>query len=100
MVDLFHLKGRVEMMPSRIALRYLWALTLATAAHAQAAVEYAAKSATSALSGGAKQAHLGVCPVDSTLVPCVRQFYPVTFYVAAAVICVLLWALMHPKRRF
>ncbi len=88
------------MMAFRIALRYLWGLTLATAAHAQAAVEYAAKSATSGLSGGARQAHLGVCPLDSTLVPCVKQFYPVTFYVGATVICVLLWALMRPKRRF
>jgi hypothetical protein len=60
------------MMSYRIALRYLWALTLPTVAHAQAAVEYAAKSATSALSGGARQAHLGVCPLDSTLVPCVK----------------------------
>ena len=88
------------MMSYRIALRYLWALTLPTVAHAQAAVEYAAKSATSALSGGARQAHLGVCPLDRTLVPCVKQFYPVTFYVAAGIICVLLWALMYPKRRF
>lgn len=40
----------------------------------QAAVEYAAKSATSALSGAGSRAHVGVCVMDSMLVPCIRQF--------------------------
>jgi hypothetical protein len=89
-----------EMMPSRTSLPCLLPLTLGTVAYAQAAVEYAAKSATSALSGAGRVAHVGVCVVDSMLVPCIRQFYPVTFYVAVAAICVLLGALMYPKRRF
>jgi hypothetical protein len=87
------------MIPFRIALRSLSAVSLTSVAHAQAAVEYAAKSATSVLSGGGSGAHMGACPLDSTLIPCIRQFYPVTFYVAVAAICVLLGSLMYPKRR-
>lgn len=89
----------VETIPPRIVLQCVWALTLATVAHAQAAVEYAAKSATSALAGGASSAHLGACRVDSMLVPCIRQVYPLTFYVAVAAIGVFLGALMYPKRK-
>ena len=83
----------------RMAFRCLCSVTLVTAAHAQAAVEYAAKSATGAVSGAASSPHLGACPLDSTLVPCLRQFYPATFYAAVAIICVLLLGLIYPKRR-
>jgi hypothetical protein len=50
--------------------------------------------------GGRESSPCRVFVVDSMLVPCIRQFYPVTFYVAVAAICVLLGALMYPKRRF
>jgi hypothetical protein len=68
-------------------------------AQAQAAVEYAAKSATGALSGDGSGMHLGACRLDSTVIHCVKQFYPRMFYVAIVVICVLLSALMYPKSR-
>jgi len=79
--------------------RFICALALAAAARGQAVVEYAAKSATSALSGSGSSAHLGACRVDSTFVTCIRQFYPATFYVAVAVICVFLGTLMYRKSR-
>jgi hypothetical protein len=87
------------MIPHRIILRCLCALALAIAACAQAAVEYAAKSATGAVSGSGTSAHLGACRVDSTLVPCIRQFYPVAFYVAVAAVCVFLGSLVFRKSR-
>ncbi|MFL6352547.1 MAG: hypothetical protein ACJ74Z_11940 [Bryobacteraceae bacterium] len=83
----------------RIGLGCLYALAPGTVAHAQAAAEYAAKSATSALPGGSS-AHLGACRIDSTLLPCIRQFYPTTFYVVVAAFCIFLFVLMYPKRRF
>lgn len=89
----------MEIIPARIALRCLYALTLATVTHAQAAVEYAAKSATSALSGGGSSAHLGACQIDSTLIPCIKQFYPMRFFVVVAALCLFFCALMYPKRR-
>jgi hypothetical protein len=87
------------LIPFRIVLRCLCALALATVARAQAVAEYAAKSATGALAGSGSSAHLGACPVDSTLVPCIRQFYPVTFYIVVVAICVFLGRLMYPKSR-
>jgi hypothetical protein len=86
------------MIPLRIVLRCLCALAIAIAARAQAAVEYAAKSAAGAVSGSGASAHLGACRVDSTLIPCIRQFYPVAFYVAVAAICVFLWSLFRKSR--
>jgi hypothetical protein len=83
----------------RMLFPCLCALALATDARAQAIVEYAAKSATGALSGHVTTAHLGACRVDSTLVPCLRQFYPATFYVAIAAICIFLATLMYRNSR-
>lgn len=71
----------------------------ATSLHAQAAVEYATKSASSALSHGGAGIHLGVCPVDSAVVSCVHQYYPMPFYVGIIGICLLLGLLLYPKRR-
>lgn len=82
-----------------IVLRCSCVIVLATIADAQATVEYAAKSAAGAVSGGVSSAHLGACQIDSMLVPCIRQLYPVTFYVAVVAICVFLLILMFPKRR-
>ncbi len=82
------------MIPLRVVLRCLYALAIATTLSAQAAVEYAAKSASSALSGSGSVAHLGACRMDSTLIPCIRQFYPVTFYISVAAICLLLGTLL------
>jgi len=87
------------MNPSGTALRCLWALALSTIADGQAAVEYAARSAGSTLSANGSSVQLGVCQLDSTLIPCVRQYYPLTFYVAIAAVCVFLGGIMYPKRR-
>lgn len=86
-------------MTSRTAFACVLAATFATTLHAQAAVEYAAKSARSAFSNGGAGIHLGVCPVDDAVVSCVHQYYPMPFYVGIVVICVVLGALLYPKRR-
>jgi hypothetical protein len=67
--------------------------------YAQAAVEYAAKSAGAALGNTAARIHFGVCPLDSALVACVHKRYPATFYVALIVICFLFGKLLYPRRR-
>jgi hypothetical protein len=87
------------MVPFRVLLRSLCALALSTAAYAQAVVEYAAKSATGAISGSGSGVHLGACPVDSTLITCVRQFYPVTFQVVILAMCAFVGTLMLRRGR-
>jgi hypothetical protein len=87
------------MIAFRIIMRCLCAVASTAVVHAQAAVEYAAKSASGALSGDASAIHVGVCRLDSNLVPCVKHFYPTTFYVAIIASCIVLGVLMYPKRR-
>src|SRR6516164_1228523 len=60
-----------EMNACRVILAGLCANAFAIITHAQAAVEYAAKTAGSALSNPS-ETHLGVCAIDSTLIPCVK----------------------------
>jgi len=80
--------------------RCLCALSIASAARAQAVVEYAAKSATSAVSGTSGGASLGACRVDSTVISCLRQNYPVAFQVVLVVICLLVAILIfRPRQR-
>ena len=80
--------------------RCLCALSVASAARAQAVVEYAAKSATSAASGTSGGASLGACRVDSTVISCLRQNYPVAFQVVLVVICLLVAILVfRPRQR-
>ena len=83
----------------RIVLPCLSALTLANATYAQAVAEYAAKSAAGALSGSGSGAHLGACRIDSTLIPCARQFYPVTFQVVIVAICIFVATFLLRKGR-
>ena len=79
--------------------RCLCALSIASAARAQAVVEYAAKSATSAASG-TSGASLGACRVDNTVISCLRQNYPVAFQVVLVVICLLVAILIfRPRQR-
>jgi hypothetical protein len=87
------------LIPSRIVLRLLCALSIATVARAQAVVEYATKSATGALTGSSSGVHLGACPVDGTLITCVRQFYLVTFQVVMLAMCVFAGTLVFRKGR-
>ena len=80
--------------------RCLCALSVASAARAQAVVEYAAKSATSAVSDTSGGASLGACRVDSTVISCLRQNYPVAFQVVLVVICLLVAILIfRPRQR-
>jgi hypothetical protein len=78
------------MVLARSVLRSLGALSLATAAFGQAAVEYAAKSSTSALSGSGGVSHVGVCPVDNALITCLSHTYPVAFQGTVLAICAFL----------
>jgi len=84
----------------RMALRCLCAIAFAISLHAQAAAEYAARSAGTALGNAAAGIHLlGVCPLDSALVPCVHRHYPAAFYVALVAICFLFGKLLFPRRQ-
>ena len=87
------------MSSSRVILAYVHLSVFATVLHAQAAVEYAARSAGSVLSSGGTEIHLGVCGLNSALVSCVHQYYPTPFYVALLAGCVLLGMLLRPTRR-
>ena len=91
--------GMLNISPPRFVLRSLSGFALATAAYAQAAVEYAAKSSTSAISGSGGSARLGACPVDGALITCVKQAYPVTFHVAVAGACVFVVTLLFRQGR-
>lgn len=71
----------------------------AMTARAQAATEYAAKSAGAAASSAIDKVHFGVCPLDSAVVGCVHRYYPGPFYVAIVAICFVLWMLLYPKRK-
>ena len=85
------------MIASRFIVSCLSAISFASIALGQAAVEYAAKS--SAVSDAGNGAHLGACPLDSMLVPCFKQSYPAAFYTAIVVICLALGVLVYPKSR-
>lgn len=80
--------------------RCLCAFSVASAARAQAIVEYASKSATSAVSGTSGGASLGACRVDSTVISCLRQNYPVAFQIVLVAICLLVAILVfRPRQR-
>lgn len=99
MIELLPLGDMPTLIPSRLVVGCLCALSIATAARAQAVVEYAAKSATGALPGSGSGVHLGACRVDSTLITCARQFYPVTFQIVILAMCVFAGTLMFRKGR-
>ena len=81
-----------------MALTCLCAIAFVTSLRAQAAVEYAAKSAGAALENTAAGIRFGVCGLDSTLVRCVNYHYPATFYVVLVAICFLCQAVI-PKEK-
>ena len=83
----------------RVALMCLYAIAFAISLRAQAAAEYAARSAATTLENAAAGIHLGVCPLDSALVPCAHRHYPATFYVVLVAICFLFGKLLFSKRR-
>jgi len=94
---------RLEDMPRtvliRLALPPLTSLAVTTFAYAQAAVEYAAKSSSSALSGSGGSARLCACPVDDSFITCLRETYPVAFDVTAVAICVIVFTLLFRRVR-
>ena len=71
----------------------------ASAVLAQAAAEYAVKSAESAVSKVTDNVHFGVCALNGTFLGCVHRHYPGPFYVAVVAVCFALWMLLHSKRR-
>jgi hypothetical protein len=83
----------------RVALICLYAIAFAISLRAQAAAEYAAKSAGATLANTASGIHFGFCTLNSTFVPCVHQHYPAIFYVGLVAICFLFGKLLFPKRR-
>ena len=89
------------MVPSRSVLRSLGGLCLATAAFAQAIVEYAAKSAAGAgaASGAGSDFAIGACRVDSSLIPCLRHLYPMTFQVLILVVCIFVGSAVMLRNR-
>lgn len=85
------------MIPFRAIGHFVPILAFAANLHAQAGVEYAAKSG--AFSGAAGRMHVGACRLDSTLVSCVKHYYPLPFYIALVTIFLVLAVFMYPKRR-
>jgi hypothetical protein len=88
------------MIPSRLLARWFCLLSIASAAWAQAIVEYAAKSSTSAASGTSRAARLGACPVDSALLSCLNHHYPAAFQISVVVVCLsVALFLLRPRQR-
>jgi hypothetical protein len=92
------IEEKVVILP-RVVLTCLCAILFAISLRAQAAVEYAAKSAGATLENTGAGIHFGVCPLDSTLVHCVHYHYPAIFYVVLVAVCFLFGKLLFPKRR-
>lgn len=84
---------------SRIVMACAGVGALAPSVRAQAALEYAARSAGTALSSTRAGLHLGVCPLDKGAVSCLHQYYPGPFWIAIVALCFLLYVLFFPKRR-
>jgi hypothetical protein len=91
--------NKIHIPLKRVALTFLYAIAFAISLRAQAAVEYAAKSAGATLANTAAGIHFGFCTLDSAFVPCVHQHYPAIFYVGLVAICFLFGKLLFPKRR-
>lgn len=98
-IELFPLEEMLTLIPPRNVLGCLCALAMANTAYPQAAVEYAAKSSTGALSGSGSGLHLGACPVDTSLISCVSHYYPVSFQIVILAMCALVGTLMFRKGR-
>jgi hypothetical protein len=73
--------------PSRFVPLPIFALPITL--FGQAAVEYALKSAQSAVNAGGNSVIAG-CRVDSTLLTCLRHSYPRTTLLTVIVICLLI----------
>lgn len=87
------------MNPRRSLAAFVFFVAALINVYAQAAVEYAGKAASGTLSSGGSQMSLGSCRLDSTLISCVKHYYPGAFYVTVMCICVTLAFLLYPRRR-
>lgn len=74
---------------------FLAALIMPAVLGAQAAVEYALRSAGSALRG---PFHLGVCQIDSSFVSCMNSHYPAAIPFVLIVLAIVIWLLWSPRR--
>lgn len=79
------------MTPSRVILAVVYAGTTSTLAHAQASLDYAARSVGSALASGPGEMYLGACPMNGSVIDCIHQYYPTLFNFS-------LWASFSPQR--
>jgi hypothetical protein len=74
------------------------AFALPVSVHAQAIVEYAGKSAGSAVSGSNSHTIAG-CPINSALLNCLNEAYPRMIILGGIAICVLVFWLFSGARR-
>ena len=65
--------------------------------HAQAAFEYAAKAANSAVLKVGEM-HLGVCHLDSAVATCIQRHYPREFYFGVLTACVVVIIFLFSRR--
>jgi hypothetical protein len=88
------------MRPSRALLAVIYAGTASTLAHAQASLDYAARSVGSVLPNGPGQMSLGACPVDGSVISCVHQYYPTIFNFSLLGMVFGAAFLLIPKNKF
>ena len=87
------------LIPPRFVRQGICALGFTTAAWAQAAVEYAARSAAGAVSATGGDFHVGACQVDRTLIACVSHLYPKAFQLVMLAICVFIGTVLMVRNR-
>jgi len=85
---------------SRAVLAILYAGVFATFAHAQASLDYAARSVGSAVGSGPGDMFVGACPIDGSVVNCVHQYYPTLFNASLVGILFGVAFLLVPKNKF
>ena len=72
---------------------------MSTHAYGQAGLEYAARTAGSAITNGSGALHVGSCPLDISVIPCMQHYYPTAFYVGVVGICLIVGYALYPKCR-
>jgi len=88
------------MTHSRVILAVVYAGTTSTLAHAQASLDYAARSVGSALASGPGQMYLGACPMDGSVINCIHQYYPTLFNFSLVGVLFGAAFLLIPKNKF
>ena len=80
-----------------VAVTVLYTGAFPATVHAQAAFEYAAKAANSALSK-VGEVHVGVCRLDSVVMTCIQRHYPREFYFGVLAACVVVMIFLSSRR--